>query len=229
MLESSPNHAILPPTPPSSIHGKIVFHEPSAWCQKDWGPLPETNLPTARSWRDRREQEVRGEPDPQPVWRIRGWEGSGEGTPWIPLLIYWPSLGLWEGGVEPAGPGAHSPHWLMFMRKSGSWEPWHHFVDKSPLVKVIPVVISVVNGCVDWSIKKGWVLKNWWFQIVMLEKRVKSLGLQQEQSSQSWRKLVLNVHWNIHCWVHCWSWNSNTSATWCLEPSYWKRPWCWEG
>ena len=105
----------------------------------------------------------------------------------------------------------------------------HHFVDKSPLVKVIPVVISVVNGCVDWSIKKGWVLKNWWFQIVMLEKRVKSLGLQQEQSSQSWRKLVLNVHWNIHCWVHCWSWNSNTSATWCLEPSHWKRPWCWEG
>ena len=23
----------------------------------------------------------------------------------------------------------------------------------------------------------------------------------------------------------CWSWNYNT---WCKEPTYWKRPWCWE-
>ena len=26
----------------------------------------------------------------------------------------------------------------------------------------------------------------------------------------------------------CWSWNSNTLATWCKEPTHWKRPWCWE-
>ena len=25
-----------------------------------------------------------------------------------------------------------------------------------------------------------------------------------------------------------WSWNSNTLATWCKEPTHWKRPWCWE-
>ena len=25
-----------------------------------------------------------------------------------------------------------------------------------------------------------------------------------------------------------WSWNSNTLATRCEEPSHWKRPWCWE-
>ena len=24
---------------PNSVHGKIVFHETSNWCQKDWGPL----------------------------------------------------------------------------------------------------------------------------------------------------------------------------------------------
>ena len=24
-----------------------------------------------------------------------------------------------------------------------------------------------------------------------------------------------------------WSWNSNTLATWCEEPTHWKRPWCW--
>ena len=26
----------------------------------------------------------------------------------------------------------------------------------------------------------------------------------------------------------CWSWNSFTLATWCKEPTHWKRPWCWE-
>ena len=24
----------------------------------------------------------------------------------------------------------------------------------------------------------------------------------------------------------CWSWNSNTLAAWCEEPTHWKRPWC---
>ena len=26
----------------------------------------------------------------------------------------------------------------------------------------------------------------------------------------------------------CRSWSSNTLATWCEEPTHWKRPWCWE-
>ena len=52
----------------------------------------------------------------------------------------------------------------------------------------------------------------------------KSLGLQGDQTSQSWRKLVLNIHWKD--WR--WSWNSNILATWCKEPTHWKRPWCWE-
>ena len=34
------------------------------------------------------------------------------------------------------------------------------------------------------------------------------------------------------CWAivthWCWSWSSNTLATWCEEPTLWKRPWCWE-
>ena len=25
--------------PPTLVHGKIIFHEASPWCQKDWGPL----------------------------------------------------------------------------------------------------------------------------------------------------------------------------------------------
>ena len=51
-----------------------------------------------------------------------------------------------------------------------------------------------------------------------------SLGLQGDQTSPSWRKSVLGLHWKDWCW----SWNSNTLATWCEELTYWKRPWCWE-
>ena len=43
-------------------------------------------------------------------------------------------------------------------------------------------------------------------------------------TSQSKRKLVLDIHWKNWCW----SWKSNTLATWCEELTHWKRPWCWE-
>ena len=36
-----------------------------------------------------------------------------------------------------------------------------------------------------------------------------SLGLQGDQTSQSQRKSILNIHWKDWCW----SWNSNTLAT----------------
>ena len=40
-----------------------------------------------------------------------------------------------------------------------------------------------------------------------------SLGLQEDPTSPSCRKSVLNIHWKDWCW----SWNSNTLATWCEE------------
>ena len=33
---------------------------------------------------------------------------------------------------------------------------------------------------------------------------------------------MLNIDWKDCCW------SSNTLATWCKEPTHWKRPWCWE-
>ena len=37
-----------------------------------------------------------------------------------------------------------------------------------------------------------------------------SLGLQRDQTSESWRNSVLNIHWKDLCW----SWNFNTLVTW---------------
>ena len=45
-------------------------------------------------------------------------------------------------------------------------------------------------------------------------------GLQGDQSSQSLRKPVLNIHWKDWCWI----WSSNTLATWCKELTHWKSP-----
>ena len=38
------------------------------------------------------------------------------------------------------------------------------------------------------------------------------------------KESVLNIHWKDWCW----SWNANALATWCEEPTHWKRPWCWK-
>ena len=48
-----------------------------------------------------------------------------------------------------------------------------------------------------------------------------SLGLQEDQTSQSYGKSVLNNHWKDWCW----SWNSNSLATWYKEVTHWERLW----
>ena len=49
-------------------------------------------------------------------------------------------------------------------------------------------------------------------------------GMTHYYNNNNLRKSTLNIHWKDWCW----NWNSNTLATWCKYPTYWKRPWCWE-
>ena len=51
-----------------------------------------------------------------------------------------------------------------------------------------------------------------------------SLGQQGNQTSQSYRKSTLNIQWK-----DCSNWSSSILATWCEEPTHWKRLWFWEG
>ena len=51
-----------------------------------------------------------------------------------------------------------------------------------------------------------------------------SLGLQGDQTNQSSKKSVLNIHGKDWCW----SWSSNILANWHEELTDWKKPWCWE-
>ena len=59
---------------------------------------------------------------------------------------------------------------------------------------------------------------------MVLEKTLKSPLDCKEIQPVHPKKSVLNIHWKDWCW----SWNSNTLAAWCEEPTHWKRPWCWE-
>ena len=73
--------------------------------------------------------------------------------------------------------------------------------------------------------KESWALKNWCFWTVVLEKvlesplNCKEIKPLNPKGNQSWIFIGR---------TDAESWNSNTLATWCKEPTHWKRPWCWE-
>ena len=78
----------------------------------------------------------------------------------------------------------------------------------------------------ELNYKESWVLKNWCFWTVVLEKTLESLldckDIQpvHPKGDQSWVFIGRTSQ--------CWSWNCNTLATWCEEWTHLKRPWCWE-
>ena len=99
----------------------------------------------------------------------------------------------------------------------------HYFANKGPSIQShgFPVVMY---GCKNWTIKKAECLRIDVVKCVVGEDCWESLGQQGNQTSPSWMKSALNIHWKD--WG--WSWNFNTLATWCEEVTKWKRPWCWE-
>ena len=73
--------------------------------------------------------------------------------------------------------------------------------------------------------KEGWVLKNWCFRTVVLEKTLESpldgreIKPVNRKGNQSWVFIQRN--------------DAEAEApilwpTWCEELTHWKRPWCWE-
>ena len=107
----------------------------------------------------------------------------------------------------------------------------HYFAYKVCIVKAMLWVFFfffffsvVMYGYECWTLKKVDCWRIDAFNCGAGEDSWESLGQQEDQTSQSWRKSILNIHWKDWCW----SWNSNTLATLCKELTHWKRPWCWE-
>ena len=101
------------------------------------------------------------------------------------------------------------------------------FADKGPSSQIYDFSSSHV-----WIIKelimrvgslKRLMPKNWCFQNVVLEKTLESpLDSKEIKAVNPKGNHWISFHWKDWCW------SSNTLATWCKQPTYWKRLWCCE-
>ena len=101
----------------------------------------------------------------------------------------------------------------------------HYFVNKGPSSQGY----GFSSGHVwMWELdyKESWVLKNWCFWTVVLEKTLESpldckeIQPVQFEGDQPWVSFGRN---------DAKSWNSSTLAISCKKLTHWKRLWCWEG
>ena len=100
----------------------------------------------------------------------------------------------------------------------------HYSANKSPSSQSYGISSSHV-WMWELDCRESWVLKNWCFWTVVLEKTLESpLDCKETQPVHPKGKSVLNIHWKDWCW----SWNCNTLAIWCEELTHLKRPWCWD-
>ena len=97
----------------------------------------------------------------------------------------------------------------------------HHFAEKYPFSKGYSFSSSDTQS---WTIKKAEHRRIDAFEL-WCWRRLLRVPWTAKRSNQSVLKEINPEY--IH-WKHwCWNWSSNTLATWCKVPSYWKRPWCW--
>ena len=92
------------------------------------------------------------------------------------------------------------------------------------------VFLVVKHRCASWTIRKA---EHWRIDAFELWcwRRLLRITWTARRSNQSVLKEInteytFSIGLMLKDW--CWSWNSNTLATWCKEPTHWKRPWYWE-
>ena len=95
----------------------------------------------------------------------------------------------------------------------------HYFADKGHIVKAM-VFPAVMYGCESWPIKKA---EHWRIDAFKLWcwRRLLRVSWTARRSNQSILKEI-NAEYSLEGWM------ANILATWCEDPSYWKRPQCWE-
>ena len=99
----------------------------------------------------------------------------------------------------------------------------HYFANKGPSSQSCGFSSSHV-WMWELDYKENWVLKNWCFWTVVLEKTLESpldrKAMQPVSPTGNQYEYALERL--------CWSWNPNTLATWLEELTHLKRPWCLE-
>ena len=88
------------------------------------------------------------------------------------------------------------------------------------------VFLVVMYGCDSWTIRKTKHRRINAFQLLCW-RRLLRVSWTTKRSNQSILKEI-NPEYSLEASATCWSCCSNALATWCKEPTHWKRPWCWE-
>ena len=83
---------------------------------------------------------------------------------------------------------------------------------------------KVMYGCESWTIKKAEHRRTDTFELWSWQ-RLLRVSWTARRSNKSILKEI-NSEYSLGGLML--SWSSNTLATWCKEPTHWKRPWCLE-
>ena len=94
---------------------------------------------------------------------------------------------------------------------------------KVRLVKTTVFPIAMY-GCERWTIKKAECRRTDTFELWCWRRLLRVFWTTRRSNQSILKEISLNIHWKDWCW----SWSSNPLATWCEEPTHWKRSWCWE-
>ena len=101
----------------------------------------------------------------------------------------------------------------------------HYFAYKGPCSQSCGFFLLVVYECESWTIKKAECQRTDALEL-QCWRRLLRVPWTARRSNQSIRKEI-NAEYSWKDW--CRNWNSNTLATWCEEPTHWKRLWFQEG
>ena len=83
---------------------------------------------------------------------------------------------------------------------------------------------AVMYGHESWAIKKPECQRTDAFELWCWRRLLRVPWTARRLNQSILKDINPDIHWKDWCW----SWSSNTLATWCKEPTHWKRPWCWE-
>jgi len=86
---------------------------------------------------------------------------------------------------------------------------------------IFPVVMC---RCENWTMKKAENLRVDAFELWCWRRHLRVLWTARRYNQSVVKEI--NPGHSLKDW--CWSWNPTTLATWCEEPTHWKRPRCWE-
>ena len=81
---------------------------------------------------------------------------------------------------------------------------------------------AVVYGCESCTIKKAERGRTDAFRLWCWRRLLRAPWRAKRSNQSVLKEINLNIYWQD--WYL--SWSSNTLATWCEEPTHWKRPWC---